>query len=47
MASMISPWGSALSGPLLIVEQCKRIVFRGYLCDMHANNDDILSIRYL
>lgn len=25
----------------------KRIVFRGYVCDMHANSDDILSIRYL
>lgn len=25
----------------------KRIVFRGYLCDMHANSDDVLSIRYL
>lgn len=47
MASMISPWGSVLSGPLLIVEQCKRTVFRGYVCGIHANNDDILSICYL
>ena len=47
MASMISPWGSVLSGPLLIVEQYKRIVFRSYLCGIHANSHDILSIRYL
>lgn len=25
----------------------KRIVFRGYICDMHASGDDIISIRYL
>ncbi len=25
----------------------KRIVFRGYVCEMHANSDDIVSIRYL
>ncbi len=25
----------------------KRIVFRGYICDMHANSDDIASIRYI
>lgn len=25
----------------------KRIVFRGYICDMHASSDDIVSIRYL
>ena len=25
----------------------KRIVFRGYVCDMHASQDDIVSIRYL
>ena len=25
----------------------KKVVFRGYICDMHANSDDIVSIRYL
>ncbi len=25
----------------------RRIVFRGYICDMHANADDIVSIRYI
>jgi hypothetical protein len=25
----------------------KKIVFRGYICDMHANSDDIHTIRYL
>jgi hypothetical protein len=25
----------------------KKIVFRGYICDMHASSDDIVSIRYL
>ena len=25
----------------------KKVVFRGYICDMHANSDDILTIRYL
>lgn len=25
----------------------RRIVFRGYICDMHASGDDIISIRYL
>ena len=29
------------------VEQCKRTVLRGHVCDMHANSDDILSICYL
>ncbi len=28
-------------------DEYKKIVFRGYICDMHANSDDIVSIRYL
>jgi hypothetical protein len=25
----------------------RRIVFRGYICEMHATQEDIVSIRYL
>ena len=47
MASMIGPLGVCAQRTFAHVEQYKRIVFRGYLCDMHANSDDVLSIRYL
>ena len=25
----------------------RKIVFRGYICDMHASQDNIISLRYL
>ena len=25
----------------------RKIVFRGYICDMHASQDDIVTIRYI
>lgn len=31
----------------LHADEYKKIVFRGYVCDMHANSDDIVTIRYL